>query len=114
MSTTAMKLNKTHIIILLFILYCVLTYFMMELLVQQSIDKNEMKDTGIIEVILAALYEIFLGIISYFILINISSIIGLIISIKRKDTLAIQAFKITTTLTAIVTFACFYLLNIGV
>lgn len=109
-----MKFNKTYIIILLFIVYCVFTYFMMDLLVQQSIDKNEMNDTGIIEVILAALYEIFLGIISYFILINLSSIVGLIISIKRKDNLAIQAFKITTTLTAIATFAYFYLLNVEV
>ncbi|MBC7412616.1 MAG: hypothetical protein H7331_09210 [Bacteroidia bacterium] len=109
-----MKSTKTHIIILLFLMYCTIAYFIISLLTKYQIDKNEIKDSGIIEVILAAVYKIIFGVVSYFLFINLSSIVGLIISIKRKDTLAIQAFKTTTILTAIVTFLYFFCSAIGV
>ena len=96
-------ITKAHKIIILFVTYCVLTYILMNFLIQRTYDNNSTPDQGVFYSILKAIYYELFGLLGYLALINLTSIIGLIISIKRKDNLAVKAFKITTFLTVVVT-----------
>jgi hypothetical protein len=69
------------------------------------------KDQSVINTLLISLYYGAIGVITYFIVINLTSFIGLIVAKRRKDEMAFKAFKITTILTLISTLI-FFLIHI--
>lgn len=108
-----MEINKTHKILILFTAYCLLSYLAMNFIVQRIIDKNPTSDQDLIESILKSLYIAVMGIVYYLALINLTSITGLLISLKLKDTLAIKAFKITTSLSISMTILYLLAIQLG-
>lgn len=108
-----MEINKTHKILILFTAYCLLSYLAMNFIVQRIIDKNSTSDQDLIESILKSLYIAVMGIVYYLTLINLTSITGLLISLKLKDTFAIKAFKITTSLSISMTILYLLAIQLG-
>jgi hypothetical protein len=108
-----MTITKTHKIIIIFAVYCILAYLLMHVIVQHTIDENVTKDDSLINSILKSMYYAVVGIAGYLTLVNLTSIAALFIARKQKDVLAIKAFKITTSITIISTVLFFLGCQLG-
>jgi hypothetical protein len=102
-------MDKKFKIVTVFILYSVLLYWVTNFLIQKQINENA-RQGGVIDQLTQGAFYIVTGVSIYFVTINLTAIIGLIIFWRRNDKIGLTTFKFLTTLTLIGTLI-FYLIN---
>jgi hypothetical protein len=104
-------MNKKAKVFLTFVFCSVLAYLLTTYIIQRKVENTIPTGGGMVNDTLLAIYYGFIGITTYFVALNMYSIIGLTISWRRKDMVATSAFKILTLSTAGLTIAYYLIYN---
>ena len=94
-----MKYSKTNKIILIFFFFTVLTYFISLIIRDKVFQILTNKSDDFTDLMLNLGFSNVITTLGYFITINLTSLVGLMVAIKRKDALAKRAFKTITIMT---------------
>ncbi len=97
--TINMKYSRTSKIILIFFFFCFLVYFISLFIRDKVFQILTHKSDGFTDFLLNLGFSNIVTTLGYFITINVTSLVGLIVAIKRKDLIAKKAFKIITIMT---------------
>ena len=97
--TINMKYSRTNKIILIFFFFSFLVYFISLFIRDKVFQILTYKSDGFTDFLLNLGFSNIVTTLGYFITINLTSLVGLIVAIKRKDLIAKKAFKIITIMT---------------
>jgi len=97
--TINMKYSRTNKIILIFFFFCFLVYFISLFIRDKVFQILTHKSDGFTDFLLNLGFSNIVTTLGYFITINVTALVGLMVAIKRKDLKAKNAFKIITIMT---------------
>jgi hypothetical protein len=92
-------MNKRSLLLVAFLVYVAVGYLVTVFLIQRKLDATAVPNGDAISNTMLALYYVTLGLVVYFLVINLTSMVCLVISWRLRDSEAKWAFKRSTLFT---------------